>query len=66
MPEKLVIPCIKAGTKEGDIVLDPFAGTNTVGLVARKLQRNFLACDLSQKYCDMAKQRMEKDFGMLF
>lgn len=59
-PEKLVRPMILAGTKKGDIVLDPFSGSGTVPLVATKLGRNYIGIDLKQEYIDMAKERMKK------
>lgn len=49
-PEKLVEPCILAGTKRGGIVLDPFCGSGTVGEVCRKHGRRFVGLDLSMKY----------------
>lgn len=58
MPEKLVEPCIKAGTKPGDLVLDPFAGSGTVGLVAAKLNRRFVGTELNADYIGMARRRM--------
>ena len=49
-PEKLVEPCILAGCPAGGIVLDPFCGSGTVGLVAKKHGRRFVGLDLSAKY----------------
>lgn len=54
-PEKLVEPCIKAGCPEGGIVLDPFAGSGTVGRVATRLRRKSVLLDL--KYQDLSGQR---------
>ena len=45
------------GFKPG-IVLDPFAGSGTVGLVARKLLRDYILVDLKKEYCDMARKRL--------
>jgi DNA modification methylase len=50
MPVALVEPCILAGTKEGDIVFDPFIGSGTVAEVALKHNRNYLGCDLNLDY----------------
>jgi len=58
-PEKLVERCILAGSKEGDIVLDPFLGSGTTALVASRLGRHFVGIDCSEKYCAMAKVRTE-------
>lgn len=53
-PEKLVEPCILAGSREGDIVLDPFGGSGTTGAVAARLGRKYLLIELNQSYVDMA------------
>ena len=58
MPEKLVEPCIKAGSKPGDLVLDPFAGSGTVGKVALELNRRFVGVELNPLYVGMARRRM--------
>lgn len=63
-PSDLIVDCIKAGCPEGGIVLDPFAGTNTTGIVARKLNRNFIAIELNPKYIELAKKRMYNELGM--
>ena len=57
-PEKLVEPCIKAGTKEGDVVLDPFCGSGTTGKVAVKLGRDFIGIELNPEYIELAKKRI--------
>jgi len=62
-PEKLVEPCVKAGTKHGDTVLDPFAGSGTTGLVAGKLGREFVGIELNADYITLAHDRIE---GPLF
>jgi DNA modification methylase len=49
-PEALVEPCVKAGCPEGGVVLDPFAGTGTVGLVAQRLSRRAILIDLNPEY----------------
>lgn len=56
-PEKLVIPCIKAGCPEGGIVLDPFSGSGTVGVVALKQNRNFVGIEINSEYCKIARNR---------
>jgi len=58
MPEALVEPCVLAGSKEGDIVLDPFTGSGTVGVVALKHGRNFLGVELNPEYAEIAYKRI--------
>ncbi len=63
-PQKLIIDCIKAGCPEGGIVLDPFSGTGTTALVARKAHRNFVGIDLNEKDVKKSKDRLKKELGM--
>jgi site-specific DNA-methyltransferase (adenine-specific) len=49
-PPKLVEPCVKAGCPAGGVVLDPFAGTGTVGMVAQQLSRRAVLIDLNAEY----------------
>lgn len=58
-PEKLIVPCIKAGSPEGGIVLDPFMGAGTTALVSHKLNRNYLGCDINSEYCTLAEKRIK-------
>jgi DNA modification methylase len=64
-PPKLIEPCILAGSKEGDTVLDPFGGSGTTGLVSDRLNRDAILIDLNPKYVDMARKRIAKDAPML-
>ena len=57
-PPSLIEPCIKAGSKEGDLVLDPFLGSGTTMLVARKLGRIGIGTDLSLEYLGLARERL--------
>jgi site-specific DNA-methyltransferase (adenine-specific)/site-specific DNA-methyltransferase (cytosine-N4-specific) len=57
-PPKLVEPCVLAGSEPGDVVLDPFFGSGTVGEVCIKLQRRFLGIEIKQEYADLAKSRL--------
>ena len=59
MPEKLVEPMILAGSKQGDVVFDPFSGAGTVPKVATDLNRNYVGCDVKPEYCDMARTRIK-------
>lgn len=59
-PEALVDPCIKAGSSSGDIVLDPFAGSGTTGVVAIRHGRRFIGFELNPEYVrDIAGPRLE-------
>lgn len=59
-PESLPEWFIKLFTKEGDLVLDPFVGSGTTSVVAKRLRRNSIGIDLMQEYIDYAKERIEK------
>jgi len=55
-PMALVEPCIKAGSRKGDTVCDPFAGSGTTGIVAKRLGREFIGIELNPDYCEMAQK----------
>lgn len=57
-PESLIEPCIKAGCPDSGIVLDPFTGSGTTGIVAQRLGRKFVGIELVKKYRDMAQERI--------
>lgn len=63
-PPALVEPCLKAGCPLGGIVLDPFFGAGTTGLVARRLGRAFVGVELNPDNCRMAQRRIERDSGL--
>ena len=65
MPEKLVEPCILAGSQIGDAVLDPFAGSGTVGVVAKRHGRDFFGIELNAEYINLAKERIGKVEGVV-
>ena len=58
-PEELPTNCILACTKEGDVVLDPFMGSGTTGVAAKRLNRNFIGIEIDKQNLDMAKERIE-------
>lgn len=58
LPEKLVEKMILYSSKEGDIILDPFAGSGTVGVCAKKLNRKFICFEIVKEYVDIAKYRL--------
>ncbi len=57
-PEALVEPCVLAGSRRGDTVLDPFSGSGTALWVAKRLGRKAIGYELKQEYCDLAVKRM--------
>jgi DNA modification methylase len=57
-PEELARRCILAGSKPGDVVLDPFGGSGTVAQVATGNGRESIYIDLNPKYLELAKQRI--------
>ena len=58
-PESLVETCVKASCPAGGLVLDPFLGSGTVALVARRLERHYLGIDCMPDYCEMAQRRID-------
>ncbi len=59
-PEKLVAKLILASSREGDLVFDPFLGSGTSAVVAKKLGRNFLGVELDETYACLAAKRVEQ------
>lgn len=57
-PEKLLEIIITASSDPGDIVLDPFFGTGTTGVVAQKLKRNWIGIEINDKYIKVAEKRI--------
>jgi len=60
-PEQLCETPIKAGCPKGGIVLDPFFGAGTTGLVAQKLKRNYIGIELNPEYIKIAEQRLRQE-----
>lgn len=60
MPEKLVEPCILAGSRTGDTVLDPFAGSGTTLAVAQKFGRRGIGIELNPDYIPLIKERLQQ------
>lgn len=58
-PRKLIEPCILAATMPGDMILDPFFGSGTVGLVARTMERLCLGIELKPEYVELAMRRLD-------
>lgn len=59
-PEKLIEPCILAGSAQGDTVLDPFSGAGTTGLVSLRHRRNFIGIELNPSYIAIAERRLRE------
>ena len=57
-PETLLRYVILSSSKEGDIVLDPFAGTGTTGAVAKKYGRNYILIEMDKTYCKVIEDRL--------
>jgi DNA modification methylase len=58
MPTELAETCVKAGSKPGDLVLDPFAGSGTTLVVAKSLDRCYVGIELNPEYVEIARQRL--------
>ena len=59
-PEELIYRLIKFYSYRGNVVLDPFGGTGTVAVVAKKTERHFIHVDVSKKYCQIAARRLAR------
>lgn len=65
-PPDLVEPCIKAGSRPGDIVLDPFFGSGTTGEVALRLERKYIGFEINPEYIKLAEKRLNPHAFNLF
>ena len=57
-PEELIEPCILAGSEKGDIILDPFMGSGTTAVVAKKNSRAYIGCELHEDYASLQTDRI--------
>ena len=57
-PEKLLAKLILASSEEGDVILDPFLGSGTTSVTARKLGRHFVGVEQNEQYCAWAEKRL--------
>ena len=64
-PEELIKPCILAGSEKGDIILDPFIGSGTTAMVAKELGRDYIGCELHEKYGYLIQKRIGEARGSL-
>jgi DNA modification methylase len=65
-PPALIEPCILAGSRPGDIVLDPFMGSGTTAAVAIQHGRQYLGCELNPEYGPLQQERIRDAVGPLF
>jgi len=61
-PEKLIAIPIRAGCPEGGIILDPFMGTGTTALMAKKLGRRYVGIELNEDYHKISQRRLAQQF----
>ena len=61
-PENLINKIIKLFTFKDEIILDPFIGSGTTAICAKKLGRRFIGIDKSQKYCEIAERRLAQEY----
>jgi len=64
-PKQLVEPCILAGCRENGIVLDPFNGAGTTGIVAMNLNRKYIGIELNPEYVELTEDRFKNDPDVL-
>tara|TARA_Y100001970_G_scaffold282382_1_gene395129 strand:+ start:21190 stop:22167 length:978 start_codon:yes stop_codon:yes gene_type:complete len=57
-PPELIEPCILAGSRKGDIILDPFMGSGTTAMVAKQLGRYYIGCELNEDYRELIEKRV--------
>lgn len=60
-PIEVIADFIKVSSKENDIILDPFLGSGTTAVACKQLKRNYIGCEISSKYCEIAKKRLQQD-----
>jgi DNA modification methylase len=63
-PPALIEPCVLAGSREGDTILDPFSGSGTTGVVALRNGRNYVGTELNPEYAELSRHRISDDCGM--
>ena len=65
-PEWLLERIILASSNRNEVILDPFMGSGTTAVVAKKLKRNYIGIEISSKYCELAKKRIAQTPEVLF
>lgn len=64
-PKALIEPCVLAGSRPGDTILDPFSGSGTTGIVAMLNGRNYIGTELNQEYANISEKRIHDELGFL-
>lgn len=59
-PEELILPAVLSSCSSNDLVLDPFVGSGTTGIVALRSGRRFVGIDVNGSYCAMARERIDR------
>ena len=58
-PPDLIEPCILAGSRKGDVILDPFMGSGTTAMVAKQHDRSYIGCELHEDYGSLIQKRLK-------
>lgn len=61
-PEELIEPMVRAGCPENGVIIDPFMGSGTTGVKAKKLGRNFIGIEINPDYVDIANRRLANTY----
>ena len=65
-PVDLIAYLVKTYSKENDIIFDPFIGSGTTAVACKMLKRNYIGCEISKEYCEIAEQRIKSISNPLF
>lgn len=65
-PSELILPCVLAGSAEGDVVLDPFMGSGTTAEVAMKYGRKYIGYEINEEYIKISDRRLAGLKGSMF
>lgn len=65
-PEHLFRQILEDYGEETDIIFDPFLGSGTTALACKNLKRNYIGCEISKEYCDIAEERLKSSTNLLF
>lgn len=65
-PTSLIEPCVTISTRPGDLVLDPFFGSGTVGVVCQNLDRNYVGIELNPEYIEIAYKRLGSNTNTIY